>query len=58
MPHSGTLPAAPDPAPAVALPTRWAGPLLAGLVVAILLATVAAALNAFHQQRLTESARL
>ena len=58
MPHSGTLPAAPDPAPAVALPTRWAGPLLAGLVVAILLATVAAILNAFQQQRLTESARL
>ena len=57
MPDAGTLPPAPDPA-AVALPTRWAGPLLAGLVLAILLATVAAVFNVFQQQRVTESARL
>ncbi|MEO5883579.1 MAG: response regulator [Caldimonas sp.] len=46
------------PAPAAALPARWASPLLAGVALVVLLATGAAILNAFHQQRLTESARL
>ena len=58
MPRSGPPPLDPVPAPAVALATRWAVPLLAVLVLVVLLATGAAVLNAFHQQRLTESARL
>jgi hypothetical protein len=48
----------PVTAPAPASPARWASPLLAGVALVVVLATGAAVLNAFHQQRLTESARL
>jgi two-component system, sensor histidine kinase and response regulator len=41
-----------------ALPARWARPLLGGIALLVVLATAAAIVNAYHQQRVTESARL
>jgi len=59
MPNPGTLPLDKATAPAAgSAPARWASPLLAAVALVVLLATGAAILNAFHQQRLTESARL